>query len=480
MPRLSSRSDILSQSRADPAYLHKVIFVIRQKNMDQLTAILHSVSDPLSSSYGNHLTKEEIDKMTFNENSRDAVVSYLQSTGTTIVSESLNGEYITAEASIESWEKIFHAEFYIFHQKHQDGRVEKLVRAEKYWIPKELDAHVESVFKVVEMPLISSGKLPKLFPTPTSGSSSGSGSRSVNIETVTINKITPAIIRKFYNVSSTATGSSYSTQAIFATIGQYMSSSDLLSFQTIQNLTKQNIFSSIGNHVSSTYCLNDPGNCAEGNLDTQYIMSMSPSSPTIYWYTDLSFSDFLVSVSNTLSPPLVISISYGQEEDYTTDSELLAFNTQSIKLGAMGVTILVASGDDGATSRLVRTSGPSMCRYSPSFPATSPYVISVGATSVRSYLNCIVSYCIVLCCSVLYYTSLALYSILHYVRLYFIIFLLQFFSSLFLPFCLPTRTERSNGEMTNLYPLKFWDSNIILLSFCSLLFDSVLSYSVVY
>jgi subtilase family serine protease len=37
----------------------------------------------------------------------------------------------------------------------------------------------------------------------------------------------------------------------------------------------------------------------------------------------------------------------------------------------MGTTIVVASGDKGALS---------MCGYGTSFPATSPYVVAVGAT----------------------------------------------------------------------------------------------------
>ena len=39
----------------------------------------------------------------------------------------------------------------------------------------------------------------------------------------------------------------------------------------------------------------------------------------------------------------------------------------------MGVTILAASGDDGAP-------GSSSCGYDLSFPASSPYVTAVGAT----------------------------------------------------------------------------------------------------
>lgn len=377
MPHASSRSDIISRSRAESTHIHKVIFVIPQKNMNRLTEILLGVSDPLSSSYGNHLLREEVNKLTINQDSRNAVVSYLLSNGASVVSESLNGDYITAEASIKLWGEIFNTEFYIFHQKGQHERVEQLVRAEKYWIPKEINEHVEGVLKVIEIPVITSGSFLKSLP------SSKSNSNSINTEALAIPKITPAILKKYYNMSSATVGSPSSTQAIFASIEQYMSPADLSFFQTDQNVPINPISSNVGGHVSSSYCVSSPQNCAEGNLDIQYIMSVSPLSPTTFWYTDETFSDFLVSVGNTVSPPLVISISYGQEEDYTTITELNAFKTQSVKLGVMGVTILVASGDDGANSRTVRTSGTSMCGYSPSFPASCPFVTAVGATSVR-------------------------------------------------------------------------------------------------
>jgi subtilase family serine protease len=46
----------------------------------------------------------------------------------------------------------------------------------------------------------------------------------------------------------------------------------------------------------------------------------------------------------------------------------------------MGVTIVVASGDDGAHSKEARST-PSECGYTVSFPASSKYVVAVGATS---------------------------------------------------------------------------------------------------
>ena len=74
-------------------------------------------------------------------------------------------------------------------------------------------------------------------------------------------------------------------------------------------------------------------------------MATSQKSPTTYWYSNSnSFATFLVALANLANPPLVMSISYGADESDVSRSELDAFNFQAMKLGVMGVTIMVASG----------------------------------------------------------------------------------------------------------------------------------------
>ena len=374
IPQLLSRTDLTRRARVRHDYVHKVIFVIRQNNMDELTRILHDVSDPLSANYGQHLTREEVAKLTSNPESRDSVVSYLLANGASVVSETLSGEYITANAAVSVWEKMFNTEFFTFHKKRLDQRVVKVVRAEKYWVPRELDMHVESVFKTIDMPMLSVGRLPKL--------SAKSGFKTMDAATLTINgAITPYKLKTYYNMSNTQRGSANSTQAIFGGAGQYFSPADLLAFQIKFGLPQLPVTASIGNHSNATKCVLDMGSCAEFNIDLEYIMAMSPGSPTTAWYTDDSFEEWLVAVANTAKPPLVLSISYGGlEKDFSVGYKT-AFSTQAIKLGTMGVTIVVASGDDGANSNYQDALG-SYCGYSPTFPASNPYVVSVGGTSV--------------------------------------------------------------------------------------------------
>ncbi len=57
-------------------------------------------------------------------------------------------------------------------------------------------------------------------------------------------------------------------------------------------------------------------------------------------------------------------------------------NVEFMKLGLRGVTVLVASGDDGVANFPARTN-KIQCGFNPSFPASSPYVLAVGSTQFK-------------------------------------------------------------------------------------------------
>ena len=374
---LSMSNGIIRGSRAAPAQIHDVIFVVRQQHKEELEQILAEISDPSRSNYGAYMSREEIADLTTDTEAHDAVIVHLEKAGAVVISETLYGEHITARAPIALWEAMFDTEFYTYAHIQSDSEKRptgKFVRAERYSVPVELDNHVESVFDTIQIPLIKR-KLPI---------TRSSNSRN-DLLAVAMGSITPAVLNIAYQIESNV-GSSGSVQAVFEAADQYFSSEDLRTFQRQYSLPYLNVNMSIGNHAAtSRFCSSNGNSCSEGNLDIQYLMAIS-QSPTIYYYSEDYFSVFLLGVSNTKPLPLVVSISYGIDEFYVPDSELDAFNFQAIKLGLMGVTITVSSGDDGANSDMVRSSARH-CGYSPSFPASSPYVLSVGATMVRTCVD---------------------------------------------------------------------------------------------
>ncbi len=84
-------------------------------------------------------------------------------------------------------------------------------------------------------------------------------------------------------------------------------------------------------------------------------------------------------MAGTSNPPLVHSISYGSIATEDPLADIKRFNTEACKLGLKGLTIMVSSGDDGVANFEARDDS-SYCGFNPSFPATSPYVVAVGAT----------------------------------------------------------------------------------------------------
>lgn len=373
---LSSHHEIILMGRAPSEELHEVIFIIHQKNMGELKRILYEVSDPTHSNYGNHMTSQDVAELTENRNSQEKVVAHLKVLGAKVVSQTLNGECITACASIRIWEEMLDTKFYTYsHQPKLDnnGRPMLFIRAQEYSVPDRLHEHVASVLNTIQLPAIGSKKLSTLSPlihVPTSFLSSRISQDGF---------VTPDRINEAYRIE-TNVGHPRATQAVYETSGQYYSAEDLISFQKYFELPIQAVKESVGSVTHTAAACKNNYRCVEGNLDVQYITAVA-QTPTLFYYTDLVMTLFLVSLVNKGNPPLVISFSYGISEVYISKGEYELFNSQAIKLGAMGVTLLFASGDDGVSTNSARNN-PNGCGYAPFFPASSPYVTAVGATQV--------------------------------------------------------------------------------------------------
>jgi tripeptidyl-peptidase I len=377
IPHLATRTDIIKQTLLLPTQVHEVIFAVEQKNMDVLEIILNDVSNPSSANYGQHMSGEQVAALTMNPESRDAVINYLYANGASVTAESLNGEFITANAPISLWNKVFNTEFKLFHQRQVDGDILQKVRAESFSIPKELDEHVFGVINVIEMPVMQSRKTniiepPKEIITGMGRALAGS---------IYNGWIMPKILRLAYN-STGVRGNNLSTQCAYSANDDYFNRVDLAKFQAADNIYLRQPAKEMNGHVVNNATQMKGGDWTEGNLDVQYILAMSPGSPTSYWWWHNEMATWLTSLTFVVEVPLILSISYGAAEIYTPKWEHDLFTREAMKLSVRGVTILAASGDDGAPSWDARND-PSKCAYRPLFPAGNPFVVSVGATKVR-------------------------------------------------------------------------------------------------
>ncbi|KAK2772829.1 hypothetical protein FQN53_004434 [Emmonsiellopsis sp. PD_33] len=137
----------------------------------------------------------------------------------------------------------------------------------------------------------------------------------------------------------------------------------------------------------------------EGALDAQTILSLSwPVPMTTYNVgskppfqpledmkenTNEPYLTWLQHMQSKEVLPHVISISYADTEQSVPPEYARRVCSEFAKLGARGVSVLVASGDWGVGKNercMVEANGTQQKRFSPSFPASCPYVTSVGAT----------------------------------------------------------------------------------------------------
>ena len=388
-----THKDLLRENRVAPTQLHNVTFVLHQQNMDQLIDILDDISNPSSENYGKHMTRQEISDLTTIPNAQSEVTAYLEASGASIMSETLNGEYITASAPVSVWEEMFDTEFHTYtvlpsdrtdsYRREDDDSVRSYFRSDKYSVPTVIAAHVMSVLNTIQMPVMSSthtsSKQDVMLPAATNIIISPP--KSVISPLFSIKKfVTPSLLLTEYNVDSN-TGDSLASQAVLSAPSELVNTRDISSFQSFYHLPSQAISSSIhGNVSSNSYCSMYQAKCSKSNAGVQYLMGLSPS-PTTYGTIITDLSSWLLEVGNMESPPKVISINYGVDENLVTNSEFDAFDVQAIKLSLMGVTLVAAAGDNGANSALAQ-GGKGYCGYTPQFPASSPYVLSVGSTMV--------------------------------------------------------------------------------------------------
>jgi kumamolisin len=120
-------------------------------------------------------------------------------------------------------------------------------------------------------------------------------------------------------------------------------------------------------------------------LDIEVAGAVAPGATLVAYFapnTDAGFLDAVTTaIHDTTHKPSVISISWGGPESSWTAQAFTAFDQAFQEAAALGVTVCVASGDNGSTDGV--TDGANHV----DFPASSPHVLACGGTSLQSSGN---------------------------------------------------------------------------------------------
>jgi tripeptidyl-peptidase I len=327
-------------------------------------SMLMEVSDPDSPKYGHHVSFEQMKALVFDEAALAAIADFLDQAGVPESQRTIapNGDYVTITAPISLLETMFSAEFYVFSSMERHATV---TRSAEYTIPAELSAHVTIVAGISNFPVYR---------------------RGTEIHSLTLDRqgggVIPSLIYSTYRLPNETDSTPKANMGVFEALGQSYSDDDLAQFQQTYGLPRTKVAKIIGPNDGSS-CQGNPNNCVEAELDVEYIMAMAQGAPLTYWSIKQEngdiFLDWIQQVSKVSNPPQVFSISYGGPEHLQNQPDMTLFANEVCKMGLRGMTIFVASGDDGVAGYEAR-SDPSKCGFFPEYPACVPYVTTVGAT----------------------------------------------------------------------------------------------------
>lgn len=349
--------EIVKRANADDTISIRV--ALFQRNLDILDTIFNKVSDPKDAAYMQYMTREEVRSLVSPSKIKQAtVVAWAKKAGAK--AESF-GDWVRITASISTIEELLEAELHVVRDLVNNTEDIKIVSG-TYTLP----AHISEIVQFVQnlnqfhhLRRLANGRDGKRQPLkPVDQAANGSN-----------DAVLPATLNALYNIDYTISESSTNCVAEFSAFA-YLPS-DLTDFSTGVDVQQPNTVTTVGT-------FNDAFADTECTLDIEYITAVSPNSNSYFWTTSGWILDLTQEILAYNNPPDVFSISWSSDERSDGQSYNNRCDSEIQQLGVMGISVLSASGDDGAV-------GTSNCNHNkyplnPGYPCTSPYVTSVGAT----------------------------------------------------------------------------------------------------
>lgn len=200
----------------------------------------------------------------------------------------------------------------------------------------------------------------------------------------TSGSFTPLQIASLYNFPANLAGKGQ-TIAIIELGGGYRTE-DLATYFNNLNVPAPKVTA-----VSVDGGQNTPGSDADSEvmLDIEVAGAIAHDANIAVYFAPNTDSGFINAITNavhdTTRKPSVISISWGATEDSWSEQSRNAMNAALQDAAALGVTVTAAAGDNGSTD------GGGDGKLHVDFPASSPFALACGGTTLRASGNQITS-----------------------------------------------------------------------------------------
>ncbi|KAI9447282.1 subtilisin-like protein [Lactarius psammicola] len=359
---------------------------------------LNQVSNPKSLRYGAHLSREQVAELVRpGTDTLELVSSWLAHHGvrSSSISTTHGGAWLTVtDVLVSQANKLLGASYQLYrHAKTNDT----IIRTVGYALPTVLHAHVQAVAPTTyftSSQVLRKTSRGRSFGAAAAQAEAASGKLVTELSSRDIDpEILPETLRSLYKtVEYVPIAADRNKLGVLGFDGEIPSQADLTSFMghfradaIAATFTVEQVNGG-GNDQSN------PG--TEASIDVQYASAMAYPTPHVFYSIggDMAWSpdgepvsgDMYLEWFRHILPqpdiPQTISVSYGGSEENLPPQYAVALCNMFAQLGARGVSVLYPSGDTGVGYGDCEDEEGDV-RFIPEFPASCPWVTSVGGTT---------------------------------------------------------------------------------------------------
>lgn len=318
-----------------------------------LDALLVDQQNPSSKNFRQWLTPEQFGaRFGLNSSDQSKVVAWLTAQGFSVDHLARSGNWVAFSGNAEQVTSALHTPI---HQFQVNGKMH-FANTQVPSVPEALSDVVGGFLGLNDFPTHSNARMAR--PDYTTGNT---------------HYMAPSDWATIYDVSPLYAAGIDGTGQSIAVVGESdVLLSDITKFRSTYGLP-------VNNPKMVPYSTTDPGyNDAEyeGDLDLEWSGAIAPKATIYYVYGPSAITAMVASVESNVAP--VISVSYGGCE---VDANPAYFRSIAQQGNAQGITILAASGDNGAAGCDAAFSEPfATLGLSVGFPSVLPEVTAVGGT----------------------------------------------------------------------------------------------------
>ncbi|KAF8269622.1 subtilisin-like protein [Lactarius quietus] len=350
---------------------------LKSHNENALTDTLYEVSNPSHPRYGAYLSKEQVAELVApHPDTLDLVGSWLKHYGvpSSSISMTLGGNWLAViNVPVSQANEMLGASYQLYQHVETNDTV---IRTISYSLPDSLHEHIKAV-----------------VPTTYFGSplTKGMTRRMEEVDLASRDpevSVTPSVLRSLYKTENYVPAAEDQNElGIGGYVGEFPSPRDFeLFMEKYRDVEDAKYTVELVN--GGGYDPSNPGERA--NVDIQSAAGIAYPTPLNYYSTagyvnaeNDAYTHWLGYVLNQKTIPQTISTSYGVFEHTVPPEYAVRICYLFAQLGLRGVSVIFSTGDAGVGQGLCtfRDSFDNLVdRFLPVFPASCPYVTSVGGT----------------------------------------------------------------------------------------------------